>query len=446
MSVNGLSPARRDLSELLRLAAPVVGTRLGIMAMAVTDTIVVGRHSATELGFMALGWAPVAVVLTTAIGMLTGVQVLTARRVGAGRPDLTGAVLRRGVVYAVWIGVAGAAMLALLGPAFLSAVGVEPGLAEGAGRVLVIYALSLAPALVATAGSSYLEALSRPGAALAAMWFANVVNLALDLVLVPGAFGLPALGAAGAAWATMGARVGLMLFLFAYLAGLRDAKALGVFARPRPEPRAAIEQRRIGYAAGAAIFFETAAFSAMSIVAGWVGGLAVAGWAVVLNVTAVIFMVPLGVSVAASVLVARAHGADDRAGVARAGGVAFGLTALIGLAATLVVWPGAELIAGLYTTDPALVALAAGALALACLFFIADGLQVVGAQMLRSRGDVWAPTAVQFACFGGLMLPLAWALAVPGGMGLAGIVWAVVAASLLSASLLVWRFWALSGR
>src|ERR1700738_4253027 len=101
-----MSLLRRDLAELMRLAVPIVTTRLGVMAMGLTDTVVVGRYSSTELGYMALGWAPTAVVLTTGMGLLSGVQVMTARRVGEGRAAEAGAVLRRGLVHALAIGAA----------------------------------------------------------------------------------------------------------------------------------------------------------------------------------------------------------------------------------------------------------------------------------------------------------------------------------------------------
>jgi MATE family multidrug resistance protein len=425
---------------------PVIGTRLGIMVMGLTDTIVVGRYSTTELGYVALGWAPTAVVLTTGIGLLSGVQVMTARRMGEGRPEATGAVVRRGVTYAFWLGLASTLILALFGPALIAATGVEPDLARGSGRVLVLFAWSLTPGLIAVVLSSYLEAIGRPGAALWTMWAANGLNLVLQLLLVPGAFGLPAMGAEGSAIGTALARLGLMALLLAYLVRMKDARALGLFARPSRDLAAEVEQRRIGYGGGLALFAETGAFSAMNVIAGWVGGLALAGWAVVLNVAAVIFMVPLGISAAASVMVARAHGAGDRPGVARAGLVAFGVSAAFTGVVTLILWPGAGFVAGLYTRDPALVAVVAGALVLACLFLIADGLQVVGAHMLRSRGDVLVPTLVQIVCYAAVMLPLGWALALPAGLGLNGIVWAVTAASFLSAGLLVARFWILARR
>jgi MATE family multidrug resistance protein len=430
--------AAADLRELTRLAGPVILNRLGVMVMGLTDAIVVGRYSARELGYHALGWAPTMTVLTTAIGLLLGVQVLAARRIGEGRRDEAGAVLRRGVVYALQLGIGCALLLYFGGPPLLRLLQLEPDLAAGAGRALQVFAWSLPTYLVATACAMFLEALSKATPAMLAMWLANAVNLALNLWLVPGALGVD--GAVGSAWATFGARTALMLLLFAYIAAMPEARALGVFRRPPREPTAEAEQRRIGYAAGGSYFVEVSAFSAMTIVAGWLGAHAVAAWSVVLNVSAVVFMVPLGLATATGVLVSRAYGARQRHAMFRAG-----LLGLLCAAATtgviaLVVWPGAGLIAGLYTREPVPMAMAATGLALAALFFVADGLQVVAAQALRARADIWVPTAMHVTSYAVVMLPLGWALAHPAGLGLDGIVWAIIVASLLSAGFLCTRF------
>jgi hypothetical protein len=91
---------RATLSELLKLAWPVVLARLGIMTMGLTDAIVVGHYASRELAYHSLAWAPSSVVLTTAVGLMMGVQVMTARLLGEGRGDEVGAVLRRGMTYA----------------------------------------------------------------------------------------------------------------------------------------------------------------------------------------------------------------------------------------------------------------------------------------------------------------------------------------------------------
>jgi MATE family multidrug resistance protein len=433
----------RDLRALLRLAGPVVASRLGVMTMGLTDTVVVGRYSAVQLGFHALGWAPTAVILTVALSLLSGVPVMTSRVIGEGRRHAAGAVLRRGLAYAGQIGLVSTFVLAAGGPWFLHHAGLSPGLADGASRVLIVFALSLIPLSLGTATSMWLEALGKPGVATAMMWLANLVNLAFDLVLVPGHFGLPALGAIGGACATLGSRTALMLALFAYVATMGEASGLGVFDKPPRERAAEAEQRRIGYGAGASGFFEVASFAGMNIVAGWIGALAIAGYTVVMNVASLVFMVPLGLATATSVLVGKAYGARDPRGVNRAGAIGFAVTAAFGIAVSLLVWPLAGPIAAAYTTDPRVLVMGKAAVLLSCLFFLPDALQVVVAQSLRARGDVWVPSGTHFVSYILVMAPLAWLLAIPYGLGVNGIVWSVIASSLLSAGLLLGRFWML---
>jgi multidrug resistance protein, MATE family len=441
-----LRPVRTELAELLKLSWPVVISRLGIMAMGLSDAIVVGRYSATQLGYHALGWAPTSVVVTMAIGLLSGVQVMTARAVGEGRRQETGAVLRRGLSYSLWIGAISAGVLALGGPPFLHAIGLERSLADGSSRVLLVFCLSLPGYALSVSASFWMEGLSRPGPGAWAMWIANAINLALDLLLVPGTFGLPALGAMGGAWATTGARTFLAFAMLGYIALMPEARALGVFDKPVRNRAAETEQRRIGFGAGASNFFEVAAFASMNIIAGWIGGMAVAAWAIVLNVAAIVFMAPLGLSTGAAVRVGRAYGARDPAGVIRAGLIAFAVTGVFGVLVSFAIWPNAALIASAYTGNPLTLAMAAPALALSCLMYFPDSLQVVTAQALRARGDVWLPTGAHLTSYILIMMPLAWWLAIPMGLQIMGLVWAIVFASVVSAGLLLARFWMLSRR
>jgi MATE family multidrug resistance protein len=436
----GPSAVRIDLADLMTLAWPVVLSRLGIMAMGLSDALVVGRYSAVQLGYHALAWAPTSVVVTMAVGLLSGVQVMTARAMGQGRRRTVGAVLRRGLSYSLWIGVASTLILLAGGPAFLHVLGLNTELADGAAKPMVIFALSLPGYSLSVAASFWLEGLGRPKPAAAMMWLANGVNLCVDLLLVPGVFGLPALGAVGGAWATAAARTFLAAALLIYIARMPEARDLGVFDKPEPDRAAETEQRRIGYGAGASNFFEVAAFAGMNVIAGWIGGLAVAAWAITLNVVAIVFMVPLGLSTAAAVLVGRAYGARDRAGVDRAGLVAFGVTIAFGIVVSLIIWPGAGLIARGYTSDPATLAMAVPAILLCCLFLIPDALQVVCAQTLRAQGDVWLPTITHLTSYALVMTPLAWFLAIPMKQGVNGIVWAVILASFLAAGFVLARF------
>jgi MATE family multidrug resistance protein len=366
--------------------------------------------------------------------------------VGEGRRELAGAVLRRGLVYGLLVGLASGLVLALGGPPFLRLIGLTPDLAAGASAPLQILSLSLPVYLVSVVCTFFLEGLGRPMPGMVAMWLANLVNLAVNLWLVPGRSGLPVEGASAAAWATFVSRTALALFLLVWIACQSDARALGVFARGRREPDVAREQVRIGLGAGASTFVEMAAFSGMTLIMGRLGGLEAAAWSIALNVAAIVFMAPLGLSTATGVLVGRAFGARDPEGVLRTGLTGLGVTAALTLLIALLVGPGAGLIAHAYASDPALAGMAAAAIALSALFFLPDGLQVVAAQSLRARGDVWIPTAFHLTSYAVVMLPLGWFLGEHLRWGVAGAVWAVIIASLVSASLLATRFWALGRR
>jgi len=129
--------------------------------------------------------------------------VMTSRANGQGRPEITGAVLRRGLSYSLWIGLVSTFVLIAGGPAFLHILGLEKDLADGASKPLIIFALSMPGYAFSVAASFWLEGQGRPKPAAVMMWLANGVNLALDLLLVPvgggGLIGGTAIAAAGAA-------------------------------------------------------------------------------------------------------------------------------------------------------------------------------------------------------------------------------------------------------
>lgn len=429
---------RQTLSELLKLAWPVVMARLGIMTMGLTDAIVVGHYASRELAFHSLAWAPSSVVLTTAVGLMMGVQVMTARLLGEGRKDEVGAVLRRGTVYALQIGVVSMIALMLLGPFGLKHMGLEDGLGEGASPVLTVFALSMPAYLISIAAQFFLEGLHRPKAGMVAMWVANAVNLGLNLLLVPDILGIGLDGAVASAWATFGARMALAVFLVIFILRLPEAKAWGLFNKPKRDKVVEREQIKVGVGAGSSNFIEVGAFAAMTLFAGQLGAAETASWAVVINVSAIVFMVPMGLSSATAVLVGRSYGGGDKAGVMRSGLAGIGVVTVLAFIIAIGLWLTAPLVVSAYTTDPAILAIAAPALVLATLFFVADAQQVVAAQANRAAGDVVWPTLMHLLSYGVIMIPLGWWLA--HRIGVDGLVWSVIVASLISGVLLTGRF------
>ncbi len=422
-------------SRLLRLAWPVALARLGIMGMGVVDVMVVGQFAPTELPYQALGWAPINVLTVAGIGLLTGVQVLAARALGAGERAAAGAAWRRGLVLSLVASAAAALLLLLAGEHLLTAFGIAPELAGPSLRVTHILMLSMPLQLMYVTSSLFLEAIQRPMAATVAMWVANVVNLVLNLILVP------TLGAEGSAWCTVAARFCLGALMLAWVWRLRDADELGVRRRATSPSYGAL--LRVGGAAAISSAAEAGAFSGMTILAGRQGADAVSAYQILLNLLAIVFMISLGLSSATAVLTSDAVGRHAQADATRAsfGGVLLNTAFMLVAALLVLTFPGG--LGRAYTANLTLAATVSGLMWITAVIMPPDGAQVVAASALRARGDNWFPTASHLLAYVGVMPALAYWLSEVRGGGVSGLLWAIFWSSVLSCAVLCWRLWRL---
>ena len=435
-----------DLAELARLAVPVVLSRAGMMGLQLVDAMIVGRMSSRELAFQSIGFAPVITLVVASTAFMMGTLVVVAEAHGAGRDASCGAAWRRSLPWVAVLGLA-ACVLCLSAEALLLALGQEAELARGGGEVAAILGLSVPGMLLFSTSTAFLEGLKRPLPGLAVMAAANVVNLALNLVFVPGDFGPVPGGAAGSAIATTLTRTLMGIALAAYVWWLPDRERFGVRAKPSGDDLAAARtQRRVGTAAALSGAIEDSGFTILTFVAGWLGALAVAAFVVGLNLAAVIFMVALGIGTATAVRVGFARGQGAPAAAARAGWLGLGLnTAIMGLCGLVLAAAPAAVVA-LFSGDAGLVAMAAPALVLLAWIMPLDGGQVVMASALRGLGDTWVPTALHTISYVFVMGPLGWLLAIPFGLGVPGLFLGMGGASAVSVSVLAARFAVLSRR
>jgi multidrug resistance protein, MATE family len=434
-----MAASRPYVADLLRLAGPVALARLGIIGMAIVDVIVVGQLAPEELPHQALGWAPTAVFLVAAIGLLQGVQIWAARSIGEKNPEGAGVALRRGLVLALIAGLLSAALMWLGGERLFTAFGIERDLAAPSTPVMMILALSIPLHLLYVAGTFFLEAIKKPGVSTAVMWGANLVNLGLNLWWVPDH------GAVGSAWATVGARVFLAGALLLWIFLLRDGAHYGVrkLGAPGPNYRALLA---VGVAAAVSQAVEAGAFSAMTVIAGRLGASVVAAYQIMLNLMAFVFMIALGLAAATAVLVSEAVGRQAPQDATRAGWTGIGLNAIAMILAAAAIMFFAEPIGRAYTADVALAALIASLMWIAALVLHPDGAQVVIASALRSRGDNWFPTFSHILAYAAVMPVLGYWLAERQGMGVSGLLFAIFWSSVLSAGVLIVRWWAVSRR
>ena len=267
---------------------------------------------------------------------------------------------------------------------------------------------------------------------------ANLLNLALNWVLVFGHLGVPALGAIGSSWATTLSRWALAAFMIAF-AWPRLRHRLLPFRR---EAFALIPLGRIlalGAPIGLQYEIELGIFSLVGFMMGQLGAVPMAANQVALNLASITFMVPLGVSMAAAVLVGHAVGRADPVAARRAAGAALicGVGFMAASGAALLAVP--RLLAHIYTSDPAVAAIAASLIPVAGVFQVFDGTQVVSIGILRGTGDTRTPLVVHILGYWVIGLPLAAFLGLHTAAGPAGMWWGLVAGLVVVALVLVLR-------
>jgi len=175
------------------------------------------------------------------------------------------------------------------------------------------------------------------------------------------------------------------------------------------------------------------------VMMGWIGTTALAGHQVALNLASLTFMVPLGVSSAAAVLVGSAVGRGDMPEARRAAGAAFvgGVSFMAVSATVMLLAPG--FFARLYSNDAAVVAVAASLIPIAGVFQVFDGLQVVAIGVLRGVADTRAPMLINILGFWLMGLPVSWWLGVHQRQGPAGLWWGLTLGLIVVAAMLALR-------
>ncbi len=430
---------RVDISETLRLALPVMAARAGILVMTAVDTIMTGRFGADELAFYAIGNAPFILFMLLGIGLATGTVVLVAQAMGAGRREETGRIWRIACIDTGLLGVV-TALLLLPGESLLGWLGQTPEVAEGGARVMHAFALAMPAVLLFSVTSYFLEAIGRPHPGMVVMWLGNVLNLVLNWLLMFGPFGLPMLGAEGAALGTSITRWAMAAALLAYTFNFAGHRGFGV--RGALGDVALVRRRllRLGLPFAASQGLESSAFQFILVMAGWLGTTQLAAHQAAMNLNALLYMLTLGVATATSVRVGHAVGRHRPEQIAKAGwtGMGMGVTIMLACAPLIVLFR--EQIGALYAADPLVVVTIAAALLIVCPTMVMDSGQGIVTAALRGTGDTWIPTVIHVSCFWPVMVGTAWYLAFPMGLGLPGLWWGLFVGLALAFVLLSLRF------
>ena len=431
---------KRHVGELVRLAAPVVGSRAGILVLVAVDLAFLGRAGADQAAFYSLGSSPFIILMVTGIGLMIGTSVKVSHAFGEERFLECGAIWRRSLIWAVCCGTVLTAAL-LPTETYLLWTGQDPGLAHGSAGVAIMMSLSMIPTLIYVTTTFFLESLRRPVPVLVAIAAANVLNIAMNPWFVFGYGPIPEMGAEGAALATSIARTLMAVALVAYVWWLRDRDKLGI--RRRAEGnwwRASRDQRRYGYAAGLSHGFESLGFGVMHVYAGWLGIQASAVFGMGMNLTALLFMTALGLASATSVRVGISHGRRDMQDRMLAGWVGLGVTTVLMVIYCATLTNAPDWVSSLYTDDPALLASLTLCVFIVGFVMLGDGAQIVLSHAIRAAADPWTPTVLSFAAYFVVQIPLGYFFAIHLERGVVGLFEAIAVGSVFSFLILAARW------
>ena len=383
-----------EFSTITRHAATVLTGQLAVMAFGVTDTIVAGRYGETSLAALSVGSAIFISVYVALIGAVQALLPVWAEQRGARKSDAIGRSLRQALYLCAAASAVGMAILLVPGP-LLRWTDVPPGLRAEVERYLAVLALALPPALLFRIYSTLNQALGRPQLVTWLQVGSLFIKLPLSIWFTFGGMGLPAQGVVGCAWATLVVNCS-MLAVAVWLLRTQDAYApLQLWRRMEPPHWPTIANfARLGVPAGLAVMVEVTSFTLMALFIARQGTVSSAAHQIAANLAAVLYMVPLSLSIATSARTSYWLGAGDRERARRAVLMGFKLSALAGIALSAILFIAKDFLSNIYSGHPAVVAMAGGVLVWVAAYHFADALQTLCVFVLRCYRITVAPLLV----------------------------------------------------
>jgi MATE family multidrug resistance protein len=439
--MSAIRQAGQELRGTLQLATPIIVGHLGQNLMGVADSVMIGHVGTVPLAASAFAGALFGMMFVVSIGVLSSVAVRTAMAFGAARTHECGEIVRHGLALSTVLSLFFVACVALFIDR-LDFFDQPPEVLVEARPYMWIITWSLLPTLAYQVLRQFYEAVSRPWLPMAIVLGGVLLNVFLNWILIYGNLGAPAMGLVGAGWATLITRWAIVVVLLAHLvcaARMRGFLPARWFAHLRG---ASLRDLLVlGVPVGGQLMFEAGIFTAAAILMGWLGAVTLAAHQIAIACISTIFMVPLGVGLATAVRIGHAVGAGEKTRLRPIAFGSLGATAVFMMGIALVLVAAGRFISSGFVEDPEVITTAAGLLAVAAMFQIFDGTQVVASGALRGLTDVKVPTVITFIGYWVIGMPCAWLLGFPAGLGGVG-VWLGLLAGLAVCS--VWltaRLW-----
>jgi MATE family multidrug resistance protein len=422
------------------LAYPVVLSHLAHMMVGVADSVMVGQLGKEPLAAVSFANSLFILFMIFGIGISYAITPLTAQADGVQNAGKLTDILKHGLLICCVAGVLLTAGIFGVIP-FAHLLNQPAGVVQLAIPYLQVIGVSLLPFMLFQALRQFAEGL---GYTRQAMYFAvasNALNIALNYVLIFGKLGMPAYGLFGAGLATLISRVVMAAAMLAFIyldkrfTPFKEAFLFRSFQRQQ-----FIKNLKLGIPMAFQLIFEVSMFSMSAIMMGWLGTVPLAAHQIALNLSAITYMMAVGLSAAATIRVGNQMGRADFTTMRQAALTSYlmvlvfmGITALVFIMAN-------DWLPRLYIDNVEVEQMAASLLVIAAMFQLSDGLQAVGLGILRGLSDVKIPTYITLAAYWGVGIPLAYVLAFVLNWGPHGVWYGLLTGLSVAAILLYWRF------
>ncbi|MCE8513594.1 MATE family efflux transporter [Ruegeria pomeroyi] len=431
------------------LGLPLIGGHLAQFAIGLTDTVMLGWYGVEALAAVTLGSSYFFVLFLMGAGFGWAVMPMVAA--AAAERDETS--IRRATRMGLWASLIFTVLalpLLIWSQPILLALGQEPEIATMAAEYLRVAGWGMMPALTVMVLKSYLAALERTQVVFWITVLSVFANAAANYALIFGNWGAPELGITGAAIASICTQMVSLVAVVAYALWVLPQHTL--FRRFwRPDGEMFRRVVRLGVPIALTNLAEVSLFSASAVMMGWLGAVPLAAHGIAIQLAAATFMVHLGLSNAATIRAGNAYGRRDREGMARGGKVVIAMSLMMSLVTIALFLTCAEPLISLFMEPddpnrPEILAIGVGLLAMAALFQLVDGAQVMALGLLRGVQDTTVPMIMAAVSYWLVGIPASYMLGFVlhwEGIG----VWAGLSLGLACAgSLLMTRFWCRSIR
>ena len=426
----------------LTLAIPVVISQLGHTLVHTADSVIIGHFAGTiPLAAVSLVNSIFIVILMIGIGLSYGLTPLIAQESGKKNYKECGRLLANSLLINIISGILLFILIYYGSLLVIDNLGQSPEVVAQAKPYLGLLGFSIVPLMVFMTFKQFAEGLGFTKQAMMISLWGNALNVCLGIIFVKGLFGFDPMGVSGVGWSTLIDRSIMAIVMAIYVIKSKHFRIyLKSFALRSISKIRSLNILRIGTPVAMQYTFEVSAFSGAAVLIGTIGAVEQAAHQVAINLASMTYMMAGGISAAATIKTGNNFGKEDFLNL-RLSAISSYHIVLVFMAIAALLFAGLnQYLPLIYTSDKAVINIAAQLLIIAGLFQLFDGTQVVGLGILRGLGDVNIPTFITFVAYWIIGIPVGYFLGIYLEMGANGIWYGLTLGLLVSAALLFARF------